>query len=165
MGESHEFLCFSLLLGKTQANRCQVSLPQSWYCPTRAVFKHFKEIMLPIFFFSQRAKTVWNDSVKSKLFFLTVNVFHCHNLQIWSLFLLLLWPFQRVENLIWNQHEKEKCQTLNTSPQKVVHSVSLWWWQYGSYERVINFLLIMIYSCVLPHQFIMVAASYDKLEL
>lgn len=45
---------FSLLWGKNQANRCQPSLPQSWYSLTHAIFKHFKH------YFPYCAKTVRN---------------------------------------------------------------------------------------------------------
>lgn len=42
---------------KNQANRCQPSLPQSWYSLTHAIFKHFKHC------FPYCAKTVRNDVI------------------------------------------------------------------------------------------------------
>lgn len=79
----------------------------------------------------------------------------CQNSLEWLIqvksFYLLLWmhPESWIFTLLIEINKKRKNpETLDTfkktSSQTAVHSRSLWWWQHGSYEGLVNFLLIFM---------------------
>ena len=152
-----------------KTTRCQASLPGAGIVQWGS-FKHFFYITLPLVL-SQYAETVWISSFESDLFLITLNVFHCLNLQIRSSFLLPSLSLTISEGWIFilpSEINRKKGKSRNTqhfrkdlstsSGPFMVSMVMAVWFLWGSDEFLFDFDLFMCaatpccYDCSLLEQ-------------